>query len=107
MIPILGYEIPWWLFIFVLFGAISGSGLLAIIASEGLDAMKNYIRHLQYRHMYKHRFDKKPTAKCYCIDCEHWHANENAPDEGKCWDHAGWVTADCWFCWSAEPKYKE
>ena len=30
--------------------------------------IKNYVEKLRYTYKQKHRFDKKPIAKCYCID---------------------------------------
>lgn len=48
---------------------------------------------------YKHRFDKPPTAKCYCKDCKSWRESD-----GKCFIFEGWYTADRWFCWNADPK---
>ena len=50
------------------------------------------------RYRYKHRFDKPPTAECYCIDCKR-HNNES----GIC-HKFNWTTADNWFCWDAEPR---
>lgn len=57
------------------------------------------IRILKRRYQYKHRFDKPPTAKCYCIDCKH-HGKD-----GKCNDFVMYIkTEDEWFCWRAEPR---
>ena len=36
-------------------------------------------------------------AKCYCKDCYYY-------DDGRCFKHDGWYTAEDWFCWEAEPK---
>lgn len=55
----------------------------------------------EYKRQYriKHRFDKPPTAKCYCRDCNKWE-----PETGKCYDHCNSrLMADNWFCYSAEP----
>lgn len=46
----------------------------------------------------RHRFDKPPTAKCYCVDCKYYRK------DGYCNDHSGWGVADSWFCWDATPK---
>ena len=51
----------------------------------------------------KHRFDKPPTAACYCVDCR-YHNNKSkvcyrfgeTTKEYRC-------TADEWFCWEADP----
>lgn len=50
----------------------------------------------------KHRFDKPPTAKCYCRDCDR-HNNES----NRCYKFDGWYTAPSWFCWDANPRKKE
>lgn len=70
-------------------------------------ALSELIDRLKWEYRYKHRFDKPPTAKCYCIDCR-YHNNESnqcyrfgqTTKEYRC-------TADNWFCWEAEPREKE
>lgn len=57
------------------------------------DSVEDYRR----KHQQKHRFDKPPTAKCYCIDCKH-----RTKYEDCC--ILGCFVADNWFCWKAEPK---
>ena len=64
--------------------------------------IKEHILTLKYNYRVKHRFDKPPTAKCYCRDCMR-HDNES----GRCYKFKEWLTADCWFCWDAEPRKKE
>lgn len=65
----------------------------------------NWVRHeidvLRWKYRYKHRFDKLPTAECYCRDCKHWRY------DNSCSKLKGWHTADNWFCWAAEPTKKE
>ena len=51
------------------------------------------------RYIIKHRFDKPPTAACYCRDCKR-HDDESH----RCYKFDGWYTADNWFCWDAEPR---
>ena len=71
---------------------------IAIVAINGIGLkIEKYKR--QYR--IKHRFDKPPTAKCYCRDCKFWDK-----ESGECHSHhtaPGYCMADCWFCYSAEP----
>ena len=77
--------------------------LLAIILSFILTLVvvcKELIEHKRYQYMIKHRFDKPPTAECYCIDCR-LHGEDN-----QCFKFEGWRTANEWFCWDAEPKNK-
>lgn len=50
------------------------------------------IRDLQRRYQYKHRFDKPPTANCFCKDCI-YHKKDNycgyvgqkTPEDGFCY----------------------
>ena len=56
------------------------------------------ISNIRYKYKIKHRFDKPPTAECYCKDCS-MHGEDN-----QCFKFNGWRTADEWFCWDAEPK---
>lgn len=63
-----------------------------------LELARAAIEHKRIRNIQKHRFDKPPTAKCYCIDCV-LHS-----DDGYCGKFDGWCTADNWFCWAAEPS---
>lgn len=74
---------------------ICGLSVLVIALILKLSELKDTIK---YKYRYKHRFDKLPTAKCYCIDCIYW------DDKGHwCNYFKGRTTADCWFCWNAEP----
>lgn len=64
--------------------------------------LQEFIDKAKHKYRYKHRFDKPPTAKCYCIDCK-YHDNE----DGLCSSLGYWYTADNWFCWKADPRKKE
>ena len=46
----------------------------------------------------EHRFDKLPTARCYCRDCINYKNNK-----GYC-EMFGWYTSDQHFCSFADPK---
>lgn len=64
--------------------------------------IKEAIRELKRIWRYKHRFDKPPTAKCYCKDCK-WHNDES----NRCYkfhEHTNRRTADNAFCCEAEPR---
>lgn len=94
-----------WKEILMIFGGVSLLGISLIFGVLAFEFIKDGIRTLKHRYRYKHRFDKPPTAKCYCIDCK-WHDNES----GRCYrfhENTNRRTADNWFCYSAEPKEKE
>ena len=75
-------------------------GITVSCISALVSVCKELIERKRYQYMIKHRFDKPPTAECYCIDCR-LHGEDN-----QCFKFEGWRTADEWFCWDAEPKNK-
>lgn len=91
------------LFILLLLGtvtfAVATAGWCILVTT----AIKELVIKTKYRYERKHRFDKPPLARCYCLDCEYWHKHMDET-EGSCWAHGGWTTADNWFCWEANPK---
>lgn len=70
-------------------------GLIILLVSYIKDVVGDYKRKYQQ----KHRFDKPPTAKCYCIDCKYRTEYEECHVLG-----GSFKVADDWFCWKAEPK---
>ena len=68
-----------------------------------VDFISNEIHEAIWVYKYRHRFDKPPTAACYCIDCKY---HGDATDLTRCTKRKGVVlhTADEWFCQAAEPK---
>lgn len=66
-------------------------GLLMLITDK--------IEHLKYEYKYKHRFNKKPIAKCYCKDCVHQYEKY----KNKYCEENDRYVADDWFCWKATP----
>lgn len=87
--------------ILVVFGAISLFVMVGVVVIGSVDLVTSIIDNANRKYRIKHRFDKPPTAKCYCIDCEHWDR-----ETGECYrfvrEHRH--TADNWFCWEAEPR---
>ena len=68
-----------------------------------VDFILNEIHEAIWVYKYKHRFDKPPTAACYCIDCK-FHGDD--VDLIRCTNRKDVIldTADEWFCQAAEPK---
>ena len=62
--------------------------------------LKDRIRDARWEYKYKHRFDKPPTAKCWCKDCV------NRDEDGEC-DVMGRFVPNDAFCCHAEPKEKD
>ena len=87
---------------FAAIGVLMTAVLLVLLASVVHDVIKELVHRLKYRRAVKHRFDKPPMAKCYCVDCDRYN-----PKSGECYGHSGWYVADSWFCWSATPRKRE
>lgn len=90
-----------WVMGFVGFLACIGAFIVALYYL--FDAVKCLTHELGWKHRYKHRFDKPPTAKCYCRDCR-WHGSN-----GKCGlPGITRYTPDNGYCYESEPlTYEE
>jgi len=85
---------------FTLIGFLSTIGICIFCIFLICICIKNAAYKARVKYLYKHRFDKKPTAKCYCKDCR-YHIGK----DGECIRLEGdrnW--SDSCFCWYAEPK---
>lgn len=70
-------------------------GLILIL----LGMLKEAARKIKRKYCYKHRFKKKPLAKCYCIDCIHYFKND-----GSCYVNGMCrLVPEDWFCKEAKP----
>ena len=87
-------------------GALTVAGFMIMMIYCAFDALRNVVLNWRWNYKYRHRFDKPPTAKCYCKDCV-WHGkHRNNKDEcglageGRC-------TPDNGFCYEAEPMTRK
>lgn len=88
--------------IFALIGFMAIIGAALLFGCLAFEAIRDSIRWYKRTYEYKHRFGKKPIAKCYCHDCK-WHNNET----GRCFrffEENGRLTGDTAFCYEAEPR---
>ena len=82
----------------VVFFAFLGVVFLALLIASIAATVGERTRRKLKEYEYKHRFDKPPTAECYCVDC--WYRdNKNS----KCGRHNELYVADDWFCKDAMP----
>ena len=92
---------------FMIMGIVATFAIVVGLCIATYYGLAELIDRWKWEYQYKHRFDKPPTAKCYCVDCK-YHNNESnqcyrfgqTTKEYRC-------TADNWFCWEAEPIKKE
>lgn len=84
---------------------VGGATILGIIIMIGVmlwELATDTLRTLKWQYKYKHRFDKPPTAQCYCKDCKYYiYYNDGYARCGR--GHIEkWNIADNYFCWQAE-----
>ena len=85
--------------IFTTIGFLTSIAALTIVTIILIGEIKNIINRYKIKYQRKHRFDKPPNAKCYCIDCKYRTKYKECHVLGGCLK-----VADDWFCWKAEPK---
>ena len=93
--------------LFAIFGIIALTATILVIGKLFFDAICELIDRKKWEYKYKHRFDKPPTAKCYCKDCK-YHVDKGY-DKNKC-ENVTWAdryTPDNGFCYEAEAREKE
>ena len=93
--------------ILAIIGGIASAAFIGCMLAFAWVYLLEFTDEVKFKYRYKHRFDKPPTAKCYCIDCG-YHDNET----GQCYRFGETTeeyrcTADNWFCWEADPRKKE
>ena len=90
-----------------LIGAVASLAIIGCMLAFAWMYLLEFIDNAKYKYRYKHRFDKPPTAKCYCIDCG-YHDNKNGRCSGLGEFTSGYkYTEDNWFCYNADPREKE
>ena len=87
---------------FAVLGALACLGVLIILGMAIGETIKGKFEKRKRAYEYKHRFDKKPCAACYCVDCIHY---GQGPYKQSC--GLGGVERlmnDNEFCCHAEPR---
>ena len=97
--------------VFVVFGALFVSGIIAVGLGLGYRALANHLYFTRQRKRIRNRFKDRPIAKCRCVECEYWNLKYTAKTEdetssGIC-ERTGYATSDFQFCYDAWPKTKE
>ena len=93
--------------ILALIGAVASLAVIGCMLAFAWMYLEEFIDKAKHKYRYKHRFDKPPTAKCYCIDCK-YHDNKNGRCSGLGEFISGYkCTGDNWFCCDADPREKE
>ena len=80
------------------------TGAMCLVAGLGImlsclfQSAKEKIQKSKRKREIKHRFEKPPMAKCYCLDCIHYDT-----DCYMCYQFNKYIKDDG-FCYRAEPR---
>lgn len=88
-----------------LIGAVTLGCVGVCLVSLIFEGVKELIENLKHEYRYKHRFEKPPTAKCYCVDCKYYNVENH-----RCYgfhEDSNRLVADNMFCYRSEPCKKE
>ena len=84
---------------FIALGIIFSLLLAFLFITIIFEICHGFIKDMKWKWKYKHRFDKKPIARCYCKDCIYYSSNAESCDI-----HSSWIINDNNFCWKATPR---
>ena len=84
---------------FTVVGVIVIMSMIVAMILAVIYAIRQFIRERIWSYKYNHRFDKQPTAKCYCKDCSFYGDFINRM---LCRKHDKCFTDD-YFCKDADP----
>lgn len=87
--------------VLMLIGGVFVMGVFMIFLLSIIDNIKDKISEKKRRYRIEHRFDKPPTAKCYCIDCGYY-----GEEYHKCYRSMLEHVNDDYFCSEATPRKK-
>ena len=88
-----------WIMISAVFGCLAAASLIIVLVMLAIGAIEEKLEERKRAYIYKHRFDKEPTAACYCIDCVN---HGVGPFDGSCGlPGVDRLTGDNEFCYHA------
>ena len=87
--------------VFAFIGFCATFGIIVSLIIMIKEAIRDFIDEKKWNYKYKHRFDKPPTAQCYCKDCIYL-----SPYKKECPYMKGSVADNC-FCWRADPMKRD
>lgn len=80
-------------------GAVTVSAVIVFLNFILFYGIRQHIKKYRQEREIKNRFNKKPTAACYCRDCYHFE-----PKTGGCYSgHNSQLMNPAWFCYFAAP----
>lgn len=89
----------------IISGLLLWATVLLLGSAYAVDLVADAFKRTLYEWKIKHRFKKKPIAKCYCIDCFYYKDHCEINKTGRCL-RLERIVADDGFCKDAFP-YRE
>ena len=90
----------------MLLGSITAIIAIALAGVMIYDAITSVVDDFKRVYKDKHRFDKPPTAECYCLRCDRWQRDKWNDTFGRCWQYDR-NTPDSGFCYLAAKRNYE
>ena len=84
---------------FTTVGAVVIISMIAVMIFAVIYVIRQFIKERIWIYKYNHRFDKPPTAKCYCKDCSLY---GDFTSRSLCRKHKSHFSED-YFCKDADP----
>ena len=78
--------------------------LIIILLANAFVAIRDSIELRIKKYRDRHKFEKPPTAKCYCIACGLWYADSEERLSGRCGSWDGYHTCADEFCARGFPR---
>ena len=95
-----------WTSIFAFIGVSIVAILVVVLIANIVDSIKNVVKLRIKKYKDRHRFEKPPTAKCYCIACDYWLAVDSKKTYGRCtgYQSNGYMMDAGEFCSRGVPR---
>ena len=68
------------------------------------ESIREKVREWKWIYKRNQRFDKPPTAECYCKDCIYFKEDSHYSKCNRGHIDKTWSIADNYFCWQATPS---
>ena len=78
--------------------------IVIILFANAFVAIRDSIKLRIKKYRDRHKFEKPPTAKCYCIGCHLWYADNKERTMGRCGAWIDYHTSAEEFCSRGFPR---
>lgn len=90
--------------VFAGIGIITVGTIVVILLASAFVSIRDSIKLRIKKYRDRHKFEKPPTAKCYCIGCHLWYADDKERTMGCCGAWMDYHTSADEFCARGFPR---